>query len=104
MLKLQAGQLRVYNCSLSPPPAQGKHYNGVKEPLYAPDKANLPILNARFPMLLVGTHILACCVLNAFSNSSTVAHAVCLCVCATEQINSFHHGEKGMAEEEILFS
>jgi len=47
----QAAQVRLYNW----PPE--KQHNGVKEPVYAPDKTNVPLLNARFPILLVGTHI-----------------------------------------------
>lgn len=58
----QAVQVRLYNW----PPE--KQHNGVKEPVYAPDKTNLPLLNARFPILLVGSGILPCYVLNVFSN------------------------------------
>ena len=72
----QAAQVRLYNW----PP--GKQHNGVKDSVNAPDKTHLPIyhilLNARFPILLVGTYILACCVLNVFSHFKRVAHFVCL--------------------------
>lgn len=62
----QAAQVRLCNW----PPE--KQHNGVNS-VYAQDKTNLPLLNARFPLLLVGKHILACYVLNVVSNGKTEA-------------------------------
>lgn len=76
----QAVQVRLYNWTPE------EQHNGVNS-LYAPDKTNLALLNARFPISLMGTHILACHVLNVLSNDGKiVAHFVCLCVCGREQI------------------
>lgn len=80
----QAAQVWLYNV---PPEKQN---NGVKDPVYSPDKTNVPSLNASSPILLVGTHVLACCVLNVFRNCEIVAHFVCACFCGRQQIWSIH--------------
>lgn len=49
----QAAQVRLYNC----PPE--KQHNGVSS-VYVADKTNLSLLKASFPIVLVGTHMLAC--------------------------------------------
>lgn len=91
----QAALVRLCNWPLE------EQHNGVNC-IQARDKTNVPLLNARFPTLLLGTHTLACYVLNLLSHGKIVAHPEWLCVCRRQQM--YGHSTEQQARKLLLIS